>query len=57
MQVKVYDVNGRVVYEDKVSDASDTYQLNLDVKSGIYFVEVIDSNTETIYKQKLVIQK
>ena len=29
----------------------------MDVKSGMYFVEIIDTNTETYYKQKLIIQK
>ena len=58
MTLKIYDVNGRVVFEDKVTDVSDkNYELTIDVKSGIYFVEVIDTNTETYYKQKLVIQK
>lgn len=58
MTLKVYDVYGRVVFEDKVTDVSDkNYELNVDIKSGIYFVEVIDINTEIYYKQKLVIQK
>lgn len=58
MQLKVYDVNGRVVFEDKVNDVTDKfYELNLDVKNGIYFVEVFDTNTEVRFKQKLVIQK
>ena len=33
------------------------YELNVDVKSGMYFVEIIDTNTDTYYKQKLMIQK
>lgn len=58
MQLKVYDVNGRVIYEENVSDVTDKiYALNLDVKNGIYFIEVIDLNTEARYKQKLIIQK
>ena len=39
MVLKVYDVNGRIVFEDKVSDATNkNYELNIDVKSGMYFV-------------------
>ncbi len=58
MRLKMYDVNGRVVFEDNITDTTDkNYELNTDVKSGIYFVEVIDTNTDTYYKQKLVIQK
>ena len=58
MRLKMYDVNGRVVFEDNVTNTTDkNYELNVDVKSGIYFVEVIDTNTDTYYKQKLVIQK
>ena len=58
MQLKVYDVNGRVVFEDKVSDdTTKNYELNMDVKSGMYFVEIVDTNTDTYYKQKLMIQK
>jgi hypothetical protein len=57
MQLKVYDVNGRVIYEDKVNDVTDKfYELNLSVKSGIYFVEIYDEITEVRYKQKLVIE-
>jgi hypothetical protein len=49
---------GSIVFEDKVADVTNkNYELNLEVKSGIYFVEVIDTATNTYYKQKLVIQK
>ena len=58
MQLKIYDVNGRVIYEDNVNDVTNKiYELNLDVKNGIYFIEVVDLNTDTQYKQKLIIQK
>ena len=57
MILKVYDVNGRVIYEDKVNDVTDKfYELNLSVKSGIYFVEIYDESTDVRYKQKLVIE-
>ncbi len=57
-KLKVYDVNGKIVFEDKVEEATDVdYELNLDVKSGIYFIEVLDLNTDTYYKQKLIVQK
>jgi hypothetical protein len=58
MQLKVYDVNGRVIYEENANDVTNKiYELNLDVKNGVYFIEVIDLNTEVRYKQKLIIQK
>jgi hypothetical protein len=58
MQLKVYDVNGRVVFEDKAEDTTNkNYELNVDLRSGMYFVEVVDIATNTHYKQKLVIQK
>ena len=58
MQLKIYDVNGRVVFEDTVKDmAGKNYELNVELKSGMYFVEVVDLTTDAHYKQKLVIQQ
>ena len=58
MQLKVYDVNGRLVFEDKVEDmAGKNYDLKVELKSGMYFVEVVDLTTDVHYKQKLVIQQ
>jgi hypothetical protein len=58
MQLKVYDVNGRVVFEDKAEDSTNkNYELNVDLRSGMYFVEVVDRATNIHYKQKLVIQQ
>jgi hypothetical protein len=58
MQLKVYDVNGRLVFEDRVEDmAGKNYELNVELKSGMYFVEVVDITTDAHYKQKLVIQQ
>ncbi len=58
MQLKVYDVNGRVVFEDTAEDmAGKNYDLKVELKSGMYFVEVVDLTTDAHYKQKLVIQQ
>jgi hypothetical protein len=58
MQIKIYDVNGKIVFEDKVEDATNkNYEFSIDEKSGIYFIEILDLKTETHYKQKLIIQK
>ena len=56
--LKVYDVNGRVVYEDVIQNINGkNYELNLNTISGIYFVEVKDTENEQVYKQKLIINK
>ena len=58
MQLNVYDVNGRLVFEDKVEDmAGKNYDLKVELKSGMYFIEVVDLTTDAHYKQKLVIQQ
>lgn len=56
MQLKVYDVHGRVVYAQEVKDLSEgRYKLDLDVKNGIYILEVTDPINEVQYRQKLII--
>lgn len=46
------------MFEDTVEDmAGKNYELNVELKSGMYFVEVVDRTTDAHYKQKLVIQQ
>jgi hypothetical protein len=54
--IKVYDVTGKMLLNKHYTDAG-VKELNLDFESGIYLVEVADSEGKTNYKQKIVIQR
>jgi hypothetical protein len=53
---KIYDVNGRIVYEQELKDkANQLYDLQVELNNGIYLIEVSDVNSNMHYKQKIVI--
>jgi hypothetical protein len=55
---KVYDVNGRLVLEQDVNaNEKAIVELNLNTSEGIYLLVLTDKMSDTIYKQKLVLQK
>ena len=54
--LKIYDVNGRIVYEQELKDkANQLYDLQVELNNGIYLIEVSDVNSNMHYKQKIVI--
>lgn len=58
MTLKVYDINGRLVYAQDVEDVTgDLYKLDVDARSGVYLLELSDQTTGTQYRQKLIINK
>lgn len=49
--IHLYDVNGRLVKTQNISNAMATYNLDVsNLSSGIYFVKVNQNNTETVKK-------
>ena len=51
-QVALYDLSGKLIYEDKFTGFNASLELNA-ISSGIYFIRIIDQ-TGKIYKQKLI---
>jgi hypothetical protein len=49
----IYDVQGKLVYEQKLTDMLTTLDIQ-DLKSGIYLVRVMDGNDKEVTNQKLV---
>lgn len=55
--IKLYDVSGKIVYEDKIKNASPTLNYQIDVKSftkGFYTIEII--NEQQVVSRKLVLE-
>ena len=58
MHLKVYDVHGKIVYEDNNNSLSEKlYELQLDVCNGIYLLDIIDLTNQVRYKQKIVVNR
>jgi len=54
--IKVYDINGRMVYENKLNSKSLKSIIDLsNVRNGLYFIEF--KNSQSIIVEKLVIKK
>ena len=51
------DVNGRIVYENKLLVTNALASFDIDVKSGIYFVKIHDSSLNKTLIKKLVVQQ
>lgn len=54
--VKIFDVMGKQVMETQYYEGGEK-ELDIQSESGIYMVEVIDSELKATYRQKIVIQK
>ncbi|NLA25397.1 MAG: T9SS type A sorting domain-containing protein, partial [Bacteroidales bacterium] len=54
--IKVYELNGKLVYENKIQINNDTelLELNLNLASGLYFVKLTNSNNSII--EKLIVE-
>jgi len=49
--VEIYDLNGRLVKQEKLNNLSQAQNLNInDLNSGIYLVQVIQNNSKTVKK-------
>lgn len=58
MTLKVYDVNGRMIYAQDVKElTSEVYKLDLDAQNGIYLLEISDGTKGVQYRQKLIINQ
>lgn len=56
LSLRITDVNGRLILDERIQTKGFNGQLKLSLKSGIYFITLINDKTESIIK-KLVITK
>lgn len=56
MNLEIRDVTGRVVLKKMISIENNIYQMKLDLKSGIYFVNLMNTNGQQ-FTQKLILTK
>jgi hypothetical protein len=57
MTVNVYDVLGNLIISEKhqVVNGTSTLSTNLEsYKSGLYFVRLVDSNSNSVYSQTVI---
>lgn len=54
--LKIYDINGRLVYEQELKDESkQLFELQTELKNGIYLIEINDTENSVHYTQKIII--
>ena len=49
LEILIYDINGRVIYEHR-SENKSRINLNPNISAGLYFVKIISSNQSSILK-------
>lgn len=57
LNVKVVDVNGKIVYEKLVTGTDRLFNLNIDSENGIYMLFVSNPKTNDNIVKRIVIQK
>jgi hypothetical protein len=57
VQVKVYDVLGKIVFETITVMNNGIAKFSLDINSGVYFIEILTPEKEKILYEKLIINK
>jgi len=57
LKVSIEDVNGKLLFESVITPQSQITEINLDQKSGIYFIKILNTQNNKLSVQKLIIQK
>jgi subtilisin family serine protease len=57
LNVKAMDVNGKIVFNKKISSGDRLFDLNLDVPDGIYMIIISNPQTNENIVKRIVIQK
>ena len=54
-EVKVVDLQSRIVYTNSFTISNPTYSFKHNLTSGVYFIEVKEQTTKKIFKKKIVV--
>ncbi len=57
IQVRIYDMLGKIVYEAPCVLSNGTTSINLELNNGVYFIEVLTPEKEKVIKEKLIINR
>lgn len=53
-KIKLVDIMGKVIHEQKVISNLTSLKLNYNLSEGLYFIQILDSNSQVIYTHKLI---
>ena len=57
VEVRIYDMLGKVVYETTSMFNGGMTAINLELKNGVYFIEVVTPEKEKVLNEKLIINR
>lgn len=57
VQVRIYDMVGKIAYEESCVLSNGTTAINLNLNNGVYFIEVVTPEKEKIINEKLIINR
>lgn len=54
IRIDIFDASGKLIYSNKIEDASGSIPLGSELNSGAYILEIIDNTTGKAYRDKLL---